>query len=226
MFNLSSVIQNVIQNVICHPNRHLYIIQHDREELFELLEELKGDEEFIDEILNLEKLIGLFLENVFLEPTKKMVEDVIEKLQSPNISKSQKHRLKMLLGDIGANRYRISSIFTRLFDTENSDQMKTVLKLLKQEELLSAEQFQRLSELEEPDAPTIAAVIKESKIGQGVKFLPRTINLLQESLHSLLAELKEKGSAVIKDKLAGVLEELWKRHAISETGYNSIKETL
>ena len=62
-----------------------YIIQHDREELFELLEELKEDEEFIDEILKIEELIETFLEKEFSdddESTKHMIEEAIRKLES------------------------------------------------------------------------------------------------------------------------------------------------
>ena len=39
------------------------------------------------------------------------------------------------------------------------------------EELLSPDQLEKLSKLEDMNLPTIALIIKDSKVGQGLKFL-------------------------------------------------------
>ena len=54
----------------------------------------------------------------------------------------------------------------------------------------------------------------DTKIGQGLNFLPRTISKLRHTLHSLLTELEENGSEFIKSKIASILEELLNRNAI------------
>ena len=43
-----------------------------------------------------------------------MMDDLRKKLESSPVSRSEQHRLKMLLNDIEHNRYRVQSIFTLL----------------------------------------------------------------------------------------------------------------
>ena len=81
----------------------------------------------------------------------------------------------MLLDDIEKNRYRVEQIFQRLMDVEDKEEMLTVLKTLVREGHLSDEQFEQLAELEDPDLHTIKEVITNTKVGEGLKFLPRTM---------------------------------------------------
>ena len=120
----------------------------------------------------------------------------------------------MLLDDIEKNRYRVEQILQRLMDAEDKDGMLTVLKMLVREGHLWGEQFERLVELEDPDLHTIKEVITNTKVGEGLKFLPRTISNLRYTLQSLLAELKESGSVVLKTKISAIMEELLRRNAI------------
>ena len=78
----------------------------------------------------------------------------------------------MLVDDINSNRHHLQSIFTRLDDAQDA---VFTLKQFVKEELLSPELFTKLSELEDMDLPAISAVINETKIGQGLKFLPQTL---------------------------------------------------
>ena len=57
----------------------------------------------------------------------------------------------MLLDNIEKNRYRVKQIFQRLMDAESKENMLHVLKMLVREGLLSDDQFESLTELEEPD---------------------------------------------------------------------------
>ena len=65
------------------------------------------------------------------------------------------------------------------------------------------------------DLPAIAAVIKQTKIGQLLKFLPPTLVDLAKTLHSLLAELAETEKSTVKNTLANILEELLRQNAIT-----------
>ena len=71
----------------------------------------------------------------------------------------------MLRGDIKSNRYRAYSIFTRLNDAQDKEEMIFILKQLAAEELPSPKQFEQFSELELKDLPTIALVMKDTKVG-------------------------------------------------------------
>ena len=94
----------------------------------------------------------------------------------------------MLLDDIEKNRHRVEQIFQRLMDADNKDEMLTVLKTLVNEGHISDVQFERLAELEDPDLNDIKEVITDTKVGEGLKFLPRTISNLRYTLQSLLTE--------------------------------------
>ena len=98
--------------------------------------------------------------------------------------------------------------------------------MLVREGHLSDEQFKQLGELEDPDLEEITEIIMDTKIGQGLNFLPRAISNLRHTLHSLLAELEENGSELIKSKLASILEEKYNRDAIRMEEYVNLKKLL
>ena len=74
------------------------------------------------------------------------------------------------------------------------------------------------------DLPLVADIIKDTKVGQGLKFLPTKLNDLSKKLPLLLTELAEVGSLTIKNKITGILEELLRRGGISLKNYNAIRE--
>ena len=51
-------------------------------------------------------------------------------------SQSKIHKIKMLVGDIDQNRYRVQSIFNRLDDASDRNDVLLIFKGLKQEVLL------------------------------------------------------------------------------------------
>ena len=110
-----------------------YIIQHDKEELLQLMEELKDDidEEFMDIVLGIEKLLEVFFEETFLdgEPIRPQINELLNKLETSVIPKSNQHRIKVW-GGITKNRYRVEEIIQRLMDAEDKDQMSTILQML------------------------------------------------------------------------------------------------
>ena len=111
-------------------------------------------------------------------------------------------------------------------DAEDKEEMSTILQMLVREGLLSGEKFKQLGELEDPDLEKITEVIMDTKIRQGLNFLPRTISKLRHTLHSLLTELEENGSEFIKSKVASILEELFNRNAIRRGEYVNLKTLL
>ena len=140
------------------------------------------------------------------------------------IPKSKQQRLKTMTGYIKNNRYRVHSIFTRLVDVQDKEDMLFILKQLAADELLSLEKFEQVYELEQMDLPTIALVIKDTKVGQGLKFLPRKITNLKEQLRIWLKHLVETVRSEVRNKVGVVLEELLRRNGISLERYTNIKE--
>ena len=71
--------------------------------------------------------------------------------------------------------------------------------------------------------PVVADIIKETKIGQGLTFLPRTNAGLLSKLDLLLEELEAIGDTRVRNEIAGILEELRQRGGISMARYMEIK---
>ena len=131
----------------------------------------------------------------------------------------------MVLSDIKNNRYRVYSILTRLNDADDDkDRIKDALQQLAREDLLSDEQFEQLMELEDLSLPAVADIIKETKVGQGLKFLPQTLSALTKKLLPLLEELVKTGHSRVRNEVSGVLEELLRRGGISLYRYQALKE--
>ena len=204
-----------------------YLILHDKEELQDL-KEIKDerDAEFMDIVMDIEKLLeDFFVEKIVDgETIKPQINALLNQLENSKIPKSKQYRIKMLLDDIEKNRYRVEQISQRLMDTEDKDEMLTMLKTLVREGHLSDEQFEQLAEMEDPDLHTIKEVITDTKVGEWLKFLPRTISNLRYTLQSLLAELKESGSTLLKSKITAIMDELLRRNAIRVGEYENFNE--
>ena len=209
-----------------------YLVQHDKEELQELMMDIKEEinVEFMDIVVNIENLLETFFVEEFIdgEAIRPRINTLLDQLENSKIPKSKQHRIRMLLNNIEKNRYRVEQIFQRLMDAEDEDNMLHILKALVREGLLSDEQFERLAELEDddPDMQTIKEIITETKIGEGLNFLPRTLSSLRYALQSLLEDLKESGSPFLKSKLSVILDELLRRNAIRSGEYENLKALI
>ena len=69
-----------------------------------------------------------------------------------------------------------------LGDAQDKNEILFIVNQLVKEELQQLEQSEHLSELEQMDLPTIARVIKNTKVGKGIKFLPRKLSDLKQQL--------------------------------------------
>ena len=92
------------------------------------------------------------------------------------IPKSTVHRLKSLVNDLEKNKYRIVTVFNRLQNARDKEDEKNILKQLASEELLSVEQYNQLSQLDEIEPRSIAIFIKRTEIGRGLMHLPDGIS--------------------------------------------------
>ena len=207
-----------------------YMLAYDKKELRELLDEFEDvveeEEGYAEDISKLEKLVHTYFRKDFLdgEPILPMIEEILRRLEDSNIAKSSQQRFKTLLKDVENNRYRVHSVLTRLKEVEEDRDIKHVLQQLAKEELLSEEEFQKIVELEEVALPIVADIIKESKTGQGIKFLPRTVVGLTAKLPLLEKELKETGLTSVRDELSAVLEELYRQEGIPYQHYFTLKK--
>ena len=132
-----------------------------------------------------------------------------------------------MLDDIARNRYRVQTIMRRTADAMGQkEEMAFILKRLAREELLSDEQYLKLAQLDIDDinSSRLANIIKETKIGQGIKFLPRKLSDLTKQLQISLEELAKSGASAVRDKVRAVLEELLRQKGITQVRYNSIKD--
>ena len=161
-----------------------YLIQPDKKELMELINEFQQDADAIDTVHELEELIDAYLldEVIDKEPIITNLDAVRKKFESsssPTISKVKQLRLKILLDDIARNRHRMQSIMRRTADAMGKkEEMAFIPKQLDCDELLSEEQYLKLAQIsvDELTSSRLADIIKETKIGQGIKFLPRKLS--------------------------------------------------
>ena len=80
------------------------------------------------------------------------------------------------------------------------------------EELLSEEQYDQLSELDEIDSHSIATIVKGTKIGQGIMHLPVGISDLRDKLIESLKEYSKNVPALTR--VVKSLNELFGRNEI------------
>ena len=189
----------VIPLVKCATNE---IIQSDVTELNEILSEIKKEVDDDDEkIEELERLLGAgdFIDGKSTLPILLKAIDNLEGL----IPKSKIHRMRVVVNDIDKNKHRIVIIFNRLQNAKDKQDEQHILKQLASEELLSPEQYNQLSELEEINPHSIAITIKGTKIGKGLMHLPTKIDSLRGELVKYLADYS--GHAPVPRRLCEII---------------------
>ena len=183
-----------------------HVIQHDKEELSDLLMLLWDEvgKEFLDALLDLELLSGKFRIDEFqeVEPLLPLIEERRLKLEAAPASFSKLLSAKMLLSDINNNCRRVQELFPRIDDAEDNEE--DIWKLLARQGLISDELFEKLSKLDNTDIETIASVLKAVKICQGIPF---SLKGLSTIFGALRTEFIKNGSEMMKNKLLPVLKE-------------------
>ena len=132
----------------------------------------------------------------------------------------------MLINDIAKNRARVKEIVTRFNQAgDDSKSRLWIIEQLAKEELLSEQQYFKLAEIvDKIDIKQLTEVIKETKIGQGMNFLPRKTDELLDTLWKWIQEFIETGGTALQSKILSLLNELLQRKSISEERYNELKE--
>ena len=128
----------------------------------------------------------------------------------------------MLVDDIHRNHSRIHEIFRRIEDGDE----ETVWKMLAREGLISDDQFLKLQHVDGADVDKISDVLKTSKIGQGISFLPTALSELRNTLKQLYEKFKEEGSEFVRKKLSPILDELRRLGAMTDDQYSTIQSVL
>ena len=107
----------------------------------------------------------------------------------------------MLLSDTNNYCSHVQELFQRIDDAEDNEE--DIWKLLACQGLISDEQFEKLSKLDNTDIETIESLLKDVKIGQGIPFLLTSL----KGLHT---------SVMMKNKLLPVLKELFCHRCINK----------
>ena len=109
----------------------------------------------------------------------------------------------------------------------DTDDQLSVVQRLKQEHKISQSAYAKLSDKLETDdlsLPVIVKILKEhpnrkdEKIGQGVVYLPTSVEGLRKKFCLLTAEYKA-GNKTTRDEIVAILDELRDRDHITEKQY-------
>ena len=199
------------------------LIKDDKEELDKLIDEFKSEagDDFVGIVLELEKLVEQYLNG---KVTMTDILNISRGLENSSILLSKQYRFKMLLNDIAGNRHRVQTIFRRLNEAKDENTLNQLVR----EQLLSPEQYEKLKTHADAalDLNVIADVIKNTKVGRGLKFLPRTIDDLKTKLHGLIKDTTTMGLDAIKNELLAILDELLHKRGITKDEHTSINNDI
>ena len=102
-------------------------------------------------------------------------------------------------------------LMMRIDDAEDNEE--DIWKLLARQGLISDEQFEKLSKLDNTDIEITASVLKGV---QGIPFLPTSLRGLRTLFGALWPEFTKNGSEMMKNKLLPVLKVLLNRGGITD----------
>ena len=72
----------------------------------------------------------------------------------------------------------------------------------------------------------IANIIKSTKLGRGLRFLPRLSSDLKQSLKDIADESNNNSCFILKKELRAIIDELLYRKCISHEDYEAIKNEV
>ena len=191
-----------------------YITKFDREEMREMLESVNDQ--------TLTPLIEKYISTDYLANGELILPKIIQQIDRiKDMPKYKIYKLRMLMNDISDNKYRVKSILTRLSKVMEKETFDVILRSMLREELISWNQFSQLEEIGVSDLAAIAEIIKETKVGRGLLFLPRTNHGLRQMLYSMI-----DNSVNDSTKVYALVDELFRQKGISQRQYEEIKNEL
>ena len=205
-----------------------YLSLHDVEEVGKILNTLEDIEIGEEEIKTLRKLVKDWIDydRAGEEPNMAPIEEVLKKISSSGANRSELLRLTMALKDIKRNYYRVSDILRRMkviFDDENrkAENVADGIKGLIRDELISEEQYDELMRIiNDLDMEQLIKVIRTTKSGRGIDFLPRDTKDLYQKVIEWTAVHQKDPSFDLKQKILSALHELRFRKAIKKNDYD------
>ena len=211
-----------------------YLTLHDVSKVGKLLDVFEKEEALEGDVTLLRKLTEEWMKNERQgkEPALGDIEKILKELKMSTIPKSKLVELSMLLKDIRRNRNRVSDILRRMsviLEDEHvcKEDLSWGLKNLIQEQLISEEQYRQLvGMIDDLDIDKVITVIKSTKIGRGVDFLPRQTKQLHHKLYEWTNDHHEEATSDLKKKIVAALRELLCRKAISKQHFEYVMESL
>ena len=175
-----------------------YVTNHDRKELSSMIEQFKNSD--ID-IPRLKDLLLKFYEHEYDDDSNLLSPQILQIVRnSTKITKLDKLRFEIILTDLDRNRFRINRILIRLNGANSEENYINQLHSLAREELISENEFNTLySSRNKRDISNVANIIKLTKIGRGVRFLPRTTRGLFDSLDTIVDIVFGTKDGIIRD---------------------------
>ena len=204
-----------------------YIIQHDRNEMEDLLQVFEKetvDTNWIEDVLSLRKMTETWIEDEIAGKEEDLVgiKRLLDSLRRSAILQSQLIRFEAILNDIRNNRVRVAAVLERManvLNEENADGQRRALDHLFIAGIINADQRDALMENVSANNLTMESLLtqlKQVKIGRGLSFLPRVTNGLLSKMKDLLAEYAGEKTDQLRTKLLAILDELLQRKAISK----------
>ena len=137
----------------------------------------------------------------------------------------------MVLKDIFKNRYRVTNIVERMdgvlsHPNVSAKDVSDVLKSLLREGFISKEQYDVLSEDDNLNLDKVISVIKTTKIGRGINFLPRETSDLQKKLCDWATSYPDEQQPDLKGNIMAALHELRFQKVLTKRGYNDILKDM
>ena len=219
-----------------------YVTKHDQDELKQIIKQIKKSG---NDVSHLNELLKMFFEKTRDENGELLLPQIEHIIVNLPILKTDQLRFQILLRDLQKNRYRIERILTSLNSASTGNEYLDRLHHLTAERFLSNDQFNQLNSSLDTDGNRdishVANIIKMSKIGRGVRFLPRTTRGLYDTLNTIVdnssrpttatttdSSLSSNNSSSLntKELLSAILDELLQRKAIPEKDYTVISEML
>lgn len=221
-----------------------YVTRHDQDELKQIIKQIKKSG---NDVSHLNELLKMFFEKTRDENGELLLPQIEHIIVNLPILKTDQLRFQILLRDLQKNRYRIERILTSLNSASTGNEYLDRLHHLTAERFLSNDQFNQLNSSLDTDGNRdishVANIIKMSKIGRGVRFLPRTTRGLYDTLNTIVddssrpppppttttdSSLSSNNSSSLntKELLSAILDELLQRKAIPEKDYIVISEML
>ena len=197
-----------------------YLTKYDRQELLDLISEFRKDGVDVKE---LDELLQMFFERERDNDGNLLLPNILHMTENLPISKVKQIRFEILLKTVDENRYRVENILTRLNRALNEEQFLDALQALSREDLLSRDQYDQLkSKGHSIGISNIANIIKSTKLGRGIRFLPRLSRDLKQTLRDIAGESNKSTCFVLKKEFLAIIDELLYRKCISNEDYEAI----